>query len=43
MWNLTISEKMKPMCQITALHEKPYLPFPDALKRWSFRKNCAGT
>ena len=43
MWNLTISEKMKPMCQMTALHGKPYLPFPDALKRWSFQKNCAGT
>ena len=25
------------------LHGKPYFPFPDVLKRWSFQKNCAGT
>ena len=24
------------------LHRKPYFPFPDVLKRWSFQKNCAG-
>ena len=25
-----------------SLHGKPYFLFPDALKRWSFLKNCAG-
>ena len=26
-----------------SLHGKPYFLFLDALKRWSFQKNCAGT
>ena len=25
-----------------SLHRKPYFPFPDVLRRWSFQKNCAG-
>ena len=28
---------------LISLHGKPYFLFPDALKRWSFQKNCAGT
>ena len=27
--------------QQVSLHGKPYFLFPDALKRWSFQKNCA--
>ena len=29
--------------RMMTLHGKPYFLFPDALKRWSFQKNCAGT
>ena len=28
--------------KIIALHEKPYVLFPNVLKRWSFQKNCTG-
>ena len=28
---------------LISLHGKPYFLFSDALKRWSFQKNCAGT
>ena len=29
--------------KLCSLHGKPYFLFPDALKRCSFQKNCAGT
>ena len=35
--------KMKIFFVLVTLHGKPYFLFLDALKRWSFQKNCAGT
>ena len=31
------------LLHVKSLHGKPYFLFPDALKRWSFQKNSAGT
>ena len=40
---LTPKQMLQILPNEVTLHGKPYFLFPDALKRWSFQKNCAGT